>query len=125
MADDDLDMLQQLLEMAEDDKDDEASEGRAERETFMSGPPDQENFPANKRPKLAETAKPLAAGKSRSATKCAFKSTIMESTEIIDSRALQPSSRLGGNLQVQSTAMHTCQLHRQRPVQLRNSQACG
>ena len=82
MAEDDLDMLQQLLEMAEDDNDNEASEIRAEREPFLSGPIDQENFPANKRPRLGETAKPLPAGKSHSATGYAFSSSSMDMHEI-------------------------------------------
>lgn len=94
MADDDLDMLQQLLEMAEDDNDNQASEGRAEREPFLSGPPDQENVPANKRPRLAETAKPLAAGKSCSATKCASKTSTMDAFEFLDCcSAFQPAGR--------------------------------
>ena len=64
MADDDLDMLQQLLEMAEDDDASDASDGRKERRSPVSVPADHENVPPNKRPRLSETAKPLAAGKS-------------------------------------------------------------
>lgn len=65
MADDDLDMLQQLLEMAEDDGASDASDGR--NAPFASGPTDQENLPANKRPRLGEAAKPLTAGRSSNA----------------------------------------------------------
>ncbi|KAL3163124.1 hypothetical protein ABBQ32_009538 [Trebouxia sp. C0010 RCD-2024] len=121
MADDDLDMLQQLLEMAEDDKDDEASEGRAERETFMSGPPDQENFPANKRPKLAETAKPLAAGKSRSATKCPVNSNAHLPAAQTKTGAVEKFS--GMRVRAYETEMPVPQVHVQktdRLMQMRN-----
>lgn len=70
MADDDLDMLQQLLEMAEDDGASDASDGRQEQEPAVSGPKDYEYVPPNKRPRLTETAKPLAAGKSSQAPEC-------------------------------------------------------
>lgn len=65
MADDDLDMLQQLLEMAEDGNASDASDGRKEHRSPVSVPSGHENVPPNKRPRLSETAKPLAAGKSR------------------------------------------------------------
>lgn len=64
MADDDLDMLQQLLEMAEDDDASDASDGRKEQASPVRGPASHENLPPNKKPRLTETAKPLAAGKS-------------------------------------------------------------
>ena len=70
MADDDLDMLQQLLEMAEDDDASEASAGRKEQRSPVSHPTDHENVPPNKRPRLSETIKPLTAGKSRQVAEC-------------------------------------------------------
>ena len=64
MADDDLDMLQQLLEMAGDDDASDVSDGRKEQTSPVRVPTDHENMPPNKKPRLRETAKPLAAGKS-------------------------------------------------------------
>ena len=65
MADDDLDMLQQLLEMAEDDDASDVSDSKQSRKSPVSVPAYHENVPPNKKPRLNETAKPLAAGKSR------------------------------------------------------------
>lgn len=70
MADDDLDMLQQLLEMADDDRASDQSDSKHQSEPPSCAVTDQassrvpsENLPPNKRPRLTPAAKPLAAGK--------------------------------------------------------------